>query len=98
MNTTGAQKLKEFNITAGWLSVFCNEKIKLSISNHPSPSPTDLNIKKTIAVIWTSTMTNIRIQKLFIPPASKVWGVYRNHPVRPFVFPSVPVPCKHNSS
>ena len=31
---------------------------------------------------------------IFIPPANKVWGVYRNHPVRP----SVHVPCKRNSS
>jgi hypothetical protein len=28
MNTTGAQILKEFDNTAGWLSVFCNELIK----------------------------------------------------------------------
>ena len=29
MNTTGAQNLKEFDNTAGWLSVFfCNELIK----------------------------------------------------------------------
>jgi hypothetical protein len=34
----------------------------------------------------------------FYTPANKVWGVYRNHPVRPSVFPSIHVPCKRNSS
>ena len=28
MNTTGAQNLKKFDNTAGWLAVFCNEFIK----------------------------------------------------------------------
>jgi len=28
MNTTGGQNLKEFDNTAGWLSIFCNEVIK----------------------------------------------------------------------
>jgi hypothetical protein len=32
--------------------------------------------------------------QFIIPPANKVWGVYRNHPVRL----SVHVPCKRNSS
>ena len=38
-------------------------------SNHPSTSQTNLKIKKdncSNLVIWTSTMTNIRIQKLFL--------------------------------
>ena len=35
---------------------------------------------------------------LIIPPTNKVWGVYRNHPVRPSVRPSIHVPCKRNSS
>ena len=70
--TTGAQNQKEFNNTAGWLSVifggfFCNELIKQSHpQNNPSPSPVDLNIKKTNAVIWTSTVSIIRIQNLFV--------------------------------
>ena len=29
------------------------------------------------------------MDKLLYPPANKVWGVYRNHPVRPPVRPSV---------
>jgi hypothetical protein len=73
-NTTGAQNFKEFNNTAGWLSVFfvflfvCNELIK-SPSNHPSLSPADLKIKKdkcSHLVIWTSTLSIIRIEKLFV--------------------------------
>ena len=37
---------------------------------------------------------NICEVSIFIPPANKVWGVYRNHPVCPSVY----VPCKRNSS
>ena len=56
-NTTGAQNLKEVNNTAGWLSVFFVFFFVMinqveSPSNHPSPSPADLKIKKTNAVIW----------------------------------------------
>ena len=54
MYRTGAHNLKEFDNTAGWLSVFCNELIKWSQPQPPTPhpSPTDLKIKKTNAVIW----------------------------------------------
>ena len=43
-NTTGAQNFKEFNNTAGWLSVFfvfffCNELIKYSHPQTTSPPP-----------------------------------------------------------
>ena len=31
-------------------------------------------------------------------PQTKFGGVYRNHPVRPSVRPSIHVPCKRNSS
>jgi len=44
-NTTGAQNVKEFYSTTGWLSGLVNLK-------PTSPSPTDLKIKKTFAVIW----------------------------------------------
>jgi hypothetical protein len=53
MHTTVAQNLKEFTNVAGWLSVFCNGLIKYSQhQTTPSPSITNLKIKKTIAVIW----------------------------------------------
>ena len=74
-NTTGAQNLNEFNNTAGWLSVFfvvlfCNELILSRVTLKPSlPSPADLKIKKNKCshlVIWTSTLSIIRIQKLFV--------------------------------
>ena len=48
MNTTGAQILKEFDNTAGWLSVFFGG----FFCNDLNPSPADLKIKKTNAVIW----------------------------------------------
>ena len=47
-NTTGAQNLKEFNNTGGWLSVFFG----VFFCNDLNPSPADLKIKKTNAVIW----------------------------------------------
>ena len=36
--------------------------------------------------------------QLLYPPQTKFGGVYRNHPVRPSVRPSVHVPCKRNFS
>jgi hypothetical protein len=70
MNTTREQNLKEFNNTAGRLdgSLKWINQVELPW-NHPSPSPTDLKIKKDKCrnlLIWTSTISNIRIQKLFI--------------------------------
>jgi hypothetical protein len=49
-NTTGALNFKEFNNTAGWLSVFFENKKELS--SH--------------LIIWTSTLSIIRIEKLFV--------------------------------
>ena len=69
MNTTGGQNMKEFNNTAGWLFEFyCNELIKLSQPQTTAPLPNQPENKKenySNLVIWTSTMTNIRIHKLF---------------------------------
>ena len=31
-------------------------------------------------------ITHLEVIALFIPPANKVWGVYRNHPVRPSMY------------
>ena len=69
LNTTGGQNLNEFNDTAGWLSGFCNELIKSSQPQITLPLPNQPENKKgncSNLVIWTSTMTNIRIQKLFV--------------------------------
>ena len=69
MNTTWGQNLKEFNNTAGWLSGFLQWINQVeSPSNHPSASLTDLTKKDNSSnlVIWTSTMSNIRIQKLLL--------------------------------
>ena len=74
-NTTGAQNLNEFNNTAGWLSVFfvvlfCNELILSRVALKPTlPLPSRLGNKKdkcSHLVIWTSTLSIIRIQKLFV--------------------------------
>jgi len=70
MNTTREQNLKELSNTAGRLdgSLKWINQDELPW-NHPSPSPTDRKIKKDKCrnlVIWTSTISNIRLQKLFI--------------------------------
>ena len=76
-NTTGAQNLKEFNNRAGWLSVFfvfffvmINQVVTLKPPLPlPLPLPSQLENKKDKCchlVIWTFTVSTIRIQKLFV--------------------------------
>ena len=72
-NTTGTQTFKKFNNTAEWLSFFCvfscNELIKQSHPQTTPPLPSRLENKKdkcSHLVIWTSTLSIIRIEKLFV--------------------------------
>ena len=51
-------------------------------------------LSKNIQFICTCTSfrnvekskSNVNLKFFFIPPANKVWGVYRNHPVRPSMY------------
>ena len=65
-----------------FLSVVLHESGTRNALLGPWPNNTEVYLTPFIS-------TQIHI---IIPPANKVWGVYRNHPVRP----SVHVPCKRN--
>ena len=77
-NTTGVQNLKEFNNTAGWLSVFfvvffvMNQSSRVTLK--PTlPLPSHFENKKdncSHLVTWTSTLSIIRIQSFVLLVAS----------------------------